>query len=126
MADDIVLTRVIGDFTLGDMQAFYVLVAENARGTPIYSIGDMTRSGTIGPEARRYAVAQSPRLGFACSVVFGVSRLTRTLFILLGRAAQLAGRSAGPATTLFVASETEALEYVYALRQRQRRGSAEQ
>lgn len=111
--DDVVLvSRLIGDFTLEDIQAYYALARERGKERPIYSIGDMTRAGSISAEARRYAIENARLLNFSATVSFGLNLPLRTLLTMLTRAAQLLNVGNSGSYMQFVASEQEARAYI--------------
>ena len=111
--DDVLISRMDGDFRLSDITEYYALCRELGRNRVIYSIGDMTRAGGIEPEARRYAVENGKGLNFGGTVSFGLNMPMRTLLTMLTRATQLLGRTRDTGAQMsFVATEEEARSYI--------------
>jgi len=110
--DDVLVSRLNGDFTLDDVMAFYALAREHGQQRPIYSIGDMTRAGSISADARRYAVENGHKLNFGATVSFGLNMPMRTLLTMLTRATELLGRGDSSAHMQFVATEQDARTYI--------------
>ncbi len=121
---DLLITRIVGDYTLEDIRSYYELAREMSQKGDVYSIGDMTRAGTITPEARRYSVENGNGLRMIYSASFGLNPAMRVLMTMLLRAAQLLGRSRPGTQVEFFATEAEARAAVARIRARTRGESA--
>jgi hypothetical protein len=124
ISDDLVVTRMLGDFTLDDIKAYYALLSEVSKDKPIYAIANISQGGSITPEARRYAIANGKMLHLRCNVIFGMNAIMRALLILLGQAAKIVRKGAPAVQTVFVANEDDAMAYVHKLRAGDSSGSS--
>jgi hypothetical protein len=116
--DDVVMSRMVGEFTVVDMKAYFAFVAEVSVGRPLYNIADMRLAGSIAPDARRYALDATKEVKFGITVAFGMNPTIRVLLFMLVRAAKLLRHRGSNGELEFVATEQEARALVAARRQR--------
>jgi hypothetical protein len=108
MEGDLLIARLVGDFSIEDIKAYYQIASDMKVGGPIYNIADLRRAGSISAEARRYAVATGHELRFGITVAFGMNPAMRVILVLLVRASKLL-HFRGPDIELeFVANEEAA------------------
>jgi hypothetical protein len=114
---DILIVRLVGDFSLDDLKAYYQIAGDMKVGGPIYNIADLRQAGSISAEARRYAVVTGHERRFGITVAFGLNPVMRVTLVLLVRAARLLQPRHGNVELEFVENEAAARALIASRRQ---------
>lgn len=121
---DIVRLTIHGDVSGPDVRGIFNMLnaVAPALATPFFLLTDLTRMGAFSAEGRR--LSASPQTLPPCvMLIFGASRLQRTMIQLINRAYLLLTRDPAPAEVIFLGSEAEALRWIEE-RRRSREGRA--
>lgn len=114
---DLFRVRLVGDISPSDFEGInQVALERSARAGHLFWLVDVTRAGSIEPEARRLMVQEAPPPWVWGAAVFGLGFPQRVLLRMMQRAAALLGVP-GPLVEV-CAGEAEALAWIAAERQR--------
>lgn len=117
--DDMVTTRLHGPFAPEHMtQWCRIMDGVIATHDGVFSIGDYRQAGSIPPETRRQVGDWPGSAKIRAMAVFGASPALRVIMTLIVRAGALLRNFKSP--TLFVATETEARDWMAEQRAKQR------
>lgn len=124
VSGDVALIRVHGDITLPNLVALYEQLNQLVRQHgQFFLIADVRDSGTITPEARRYAGQHRFGRLLRFVAIFGVGTVMRALIAMIIRSAALLAPTAEFPLTRFASTEDEARALVDSIKQAQMRAT---
>jgi hypothetical protein len=110
---NVIYIKYVAAVTLDDMIQMDAITRPVVDALPmIYLVYDLTESGLMTPQARRYAAENSKDLRCAALVIYGTSLLVRAGIALVLSAVRLIAKNVPP--TVYVRDEEEARQWIAA------------